>query len=77
MITKITQYLVCQGRVIHYDQKTQTGFIHGFDSNEYSFLIPEWQNEHEPKVGMIVNFRINEKEAIHVRLNQRQPFVTV
>ena len=64
---------LCQGKVVVYEEKTQCGFIKGFDGNGYGFSMAEWKNEHEkPRVEMIVNFEVREhekvKEAVRIKI---------
>ena len=72
---KIANDLSCQGKVIFYDRKSQKVTIEklGGDSHLYRFVLAEWKNKDEkPKVGMIVDFEINEnktvREAVRIKI---------
>ena len=64
---------VCQGKVVLYEEKTQCGFIKGFDGNGYGFSMAEWQSKTEkPRVEMIVTFEVKDhekvKEAVRIKI---------
>ena len=52
-----------QGKVLHYDDSTFTGFISGHDGQRYTFTKQDWAGNKKIETGATVDFDIEGKAA--------------
>lgn len=55
-----------KGQVLDYDKLKQTGIILAEDGNRYCFNLGEWYLEHDPQQGEVVDFIIQNQNAVKI-----------
>jgi len=59
-----------KGKILEYSIATKSGIISGHDGVRYNFSINEWKSENQPLANQIVDFTINEEQAIGIFLEK-------
>jgi len=58
-----------KGKILDYSVQNSSGIISGNDGNRYNFINKEWKSDKSPMANQLVDFDINENNAIAIYLD--------
>jgi TM2 domain-containing membrane protein YozV len=57
-----------KGKILNFNIQNGSGVISGDDGQRYNFVSSEWRSDKNPSANQLVDFKINEDNAIEIYL---------